>query len=308
LQTGLTGGDNTTEKGELILYKAHDGGIAIDVLVENENVWLNRRQMSLLFDRDVKTIGKHINNALREELAEVKIVDGVAMTGKIPTVANFATVPAIRVVANFATTAADGKVYRTEYYGIDVILSVGYRVKSNRGIQFRAWANAVLKQYMLRGYAVNQRIDRLERKMVEHDQKFDLLIKTSLPPREGVFCDGQIFDAWAFVSELVKSAKERVTLLDNYVDETVLLLLSKRADGVKATIYTKHVTRELQLDLAKHNEQYPPVELREKSTFHDRFLIVDDTVYHLGASLKDLGKRLFAFSKMEIAPRELLRN
>ncbi len=279
------------EKGELILYKAHDGEIGIDVLVDNDNVWLNRQQMSLLFDRDVKTIGKHINNALKEELA----LD--------PVVAKSATV---QVVAKFATTAADGKVYRTEYYNMDVILSVGYRVKSNRGIQFRAWANTVLRQYMLRGYAVNQRIDRLERKVVEQDQKFDLLIKTAIPPREGIFYDGQIFDAWVFVSDLIRSAKKHVTLLDNYVDESVLLLFAKRGQGVGATIFTKHISKELQLDITKHNAQYTPLEVHESALFHDRFLIVDSTVYHLGASLKDLGKRLFAFSRMEIKPVELL--
>lgn len=283
---------DTTAKGELILYKAHDGGLAIDVLVDNDNVWLNRQQMSLLFDRDVKTIGKHINNALKEELAPAA------------TVAKFAPV---RVVAKFATTAADGKVYQTEYYNMDVILSVGYRVKSNRGIQFRAWANTVLKQYMLRGYAVSGRIDRLERKVVEHEQKFDMLIKTSLPPREGIFYDGQIFDAWVFVADLIRSAKKNITLIDNYVDESVLLLLEKRPENVDVTIYTKHISRELQLDIAKHNEQYTPVDVTESALFHDRFMIVDNTVYHLGASLKDLGKRLFAFSRMEITPMELLR-
>ena len=287
----MIGSKDTMEKGELLLYKAHDGGIAIDVLVENDNVWLNRQQMSLLFDRDVKTIGKHINNALKEELA----LD--------PVVAKSATV---QVVAKFATTAADGKVYQTEYYNMDVILSVGYRVKSNRGIQFRAWANTVLRQYMLRGYAVNQRIDRLERKVVEQDQKFDLLIKTAIPPREGIFYDGQIFDAWVFVSDLIRSAKKSVTLLDNYVDESVFLLLAKRQQGVDATIFTKHISKELQLDITKHNAQYTPLEVHESALFHDRFLIVDSTVYHLGASLKDLGKRLFAFSRMEIKPVELL--
>jgi transposase-like protein len=259
-------------------------------------VWLNRQQMSVLFDRDVKTIGKHINNALKEELAHHS------------TIPDFATVQQNSVVAIFATTAVDGKIYQVEHYNLDVILSVGYRVKSNRGIQFRAWANRVLKEYLLRGYAVNQRIDRLERKIVEHDQKFDLLIKTALPPREGVFYDGQIFDAYIFVSDLIKAATQTIVLFDNYVDETVLLLLSKRQRKVSATVYTKRISSQLQLDLDKHNAQYKPITITKSEHFHDRFLIIDNGVYHIGASLKDLGKKLFAFSKMEMKATELLKN
>jgi len=194
-------------------------------------------------------------------------------------------------------------------YSLDVIISVGYRIKSQRGTQFRIWANRILKDYLLKGYAVNQRIDRLERKIVEHDQKFDLLIKTALLPAEGIFFEGQIFDAYAFVADLVKSAKRSlVLLLDNYVDESVLLLLAKRLSGVKADIYTRKLSQQLQLDLAKHNTQYESVTISQSSTFHDRFLLVDDTVYHIGASLKDLEKKLFAFSKMEIKPAEFLKN
>ena len=170
---------------EIILYQP-DGSISLEVRVENETVWLNRQQMALLFDRDVKTIGKHINNALKEELRG------------IPTVANFATVQqeGERIVTR-----------DIEYYNMDIILSVGYRVKSQRGTQFRRWANSVLKDYILRGYAVNQRIEQLEQRVSEHDRKIDLFVRTALPPTQGIFFDGQIFDAYVFAADLVKSAK-----------------------------------------------------------------------------------------------------
>jgi hypothetical protein len=290
--------NTTSQQNEIILYQP-DNMTELEVRLENETVWLNRHQMAQLFDRDIKTIGKHIGNALTEELSG------------FPTVANFATVQTEGienpVVAKFATTAADGKIYQVEYYSLDVILSVGYRVKSKRGIQFRIWANRILKDYLLKGYAVNQRIDRLERKIVEHDQKFDLLIKTSLPPKEGIFYAGQIFDAYAFVADLVKSARRSLVLLDNYVDESVLLLLAKRSAGVKTKIYTRKFSRQLQLDLARHNAQYEPIAITQSNKFHDRFLLVDDTVYHIGASLKDLGKKLFAFSKMEAKSSDILK-
>jgi len=286
------------QQNEIVLYQP-DNMTELEVRLDNETVWLNRQQMAQLFDRDIKTIGKHIGNALTEELSG------------FPTVANFASVQLKGtenpVVAKFATTAADGKIYQVEYYSLDVVLSVGYRVKSQRGIHFRIWANRILRDYLLKGYAVNQRIDRLEYKIVEHDQKFDLLLKTSLPPKEGIFFEGQIFDAYVFVADLIKSAKKNLVLLDNYVDESVLLLLAKRSAGVKAKIITRKVSRQLQLDLAKHNAQYEPIALSQSSKFHDRFLLVDDTAYHIGASLKDLGKKLFAFSKMEAKPTDILK-
>ena len=279
---------------EIILYQP-DSSVRLDVLVDNETVWLNRQQMAVLFDRDVKTIGKHINNALKEELAET------------PTIADFVTVQPNSVVAKFATTAADGKTYIVEYYNLDVVLSVGYRVKSNRGIQFRVWANRVLKDFLLRGYAVHDRFERLENRVCETEKKIDFFVKTSLPPKEGVFFEGQIFDAYAFVSDLIKSAKKSIVLIDNYIDETVLLLLSKRQEKVRAKIHTKQISEQISLDLAKHNAQYQPVSIVEATGFHDRFLIIDNTVYHIGASLKDLGKKLFAFSKMGIKHTEILK-
>src|SRR6056297_3655011 len=206
------------EQGEIVIYKAFDNpDFQIEVRVEKDTVWLNRQQMAKLFNRDIKTIGKHIANALKEELQSIP------------------------VVAKFATTAADGKIYQVEYYNLDMIISIGYRVKSERGIQFRIWANKVLKDYLLRGYTVNQRIDRIENDVSLLKRKvneFDFHVKTNLPPNEGIFYDGQIFDAYKFTSTLIKSAKKSIVLIDNFVDESVLTLLSKRNSNVSATIFT----------------------------------------------------------------------
>ena len=177
-----------------------------------------------------------------------------------------------------------------------------------RGTQFRIWANNVLKEYLLKGYVLHHRIDRIEKKIVEHDQKFDLLIKTHLPPQEGIFYDGQIFDAYKFTADLVKSAKKSIVLIDNYVDESVLMLLSKRTKKVKATIFTANISKQLQLDLEKFNMQYEPIEIKIFTKSHDRFLIIDqETVYHIGASLKDLAKKWFAFSKIKLNAIEMIR-
>lgn len=272
------------EESEIILYQP-DETVKLEVRMEDETVWLNRQQLSELFNRDIKTIGKHINNALKEELANIP------------------------VVAKFATTATDGKTYQIEFYNLDMILSVGYRVKSQRGVEFRRWANTVLKEYLLRGYAINQRLNDMERRtdnqlmlheqrLNQIDRKIDFFIRTSLPPTEGIFFDGQIFDAYVFVSDLIKSAQKSIVLIDNYVDESVLSLLDKRAQGVAATIFTGRISQRLQLDIKRHNAQYPPITIRSYTQAHDRFLAIDHVLFHIGASLKDLGKKLFAFFKM----------
>ena len=280
--------ENSQNRGEIVIYQP-DEVTRLEVRVEGETVWLNRHQLASLFGRDVKTIGKHIKNALREELADIP------------------------VVANFATTASDGKTYDVEYYNLDMVLSIGYRVKSSRGIQFRKWANSTLREYLMKGFLINDRLSDLEgrvnarlfeheKRLDEYGEKIDFFVRTSLPPVEGIFYDGQIFDAYVFVSDLVKSAKQRIVLIDNYVDESVLLLLSKRAPGVSAEIRTGRMPEQLRLDIQKHNSQYPPIAIIQTQNIHDRFLVVDDDVYHIGASLKDLGKKLFAFSKMCLSP------
>lgn len=196
-----------------------------------------------------------------------------------------------------------------KYFSLDVIISVGYRVKSIRGTQFRQWANTILKDYLLKGYSINQRLSELEKTVALHSEKIDFFVRTSLPPVEGIFFDGQIFDAYKFAADLVKSAKTSLLLIDNYVDESTLFMMSKRNPGVSATVFTQRITPQLQLDLDRFNDQYPPVNLRTYRNSHDRFLIVDDTgVYHIGASLKDLGKKMFAFSKLNIPANVITYN
>lgn len=282
------------KENEIILYQP-DSTLSLDVRVENETVWLNRNQIATLFDRDVKTIGKHINNALKEEL------DGLS------------------VIAKFATTASDGKTYQVEYYNIEMITSIGYRVKSKRGVQFRVWANKILKDYLLRGYSVNQRLlymeNRIDRRLLEHDKrlddltdKVDFFLRTSLPPKEGVFFNGQIFDAHEFICRLIKSANKRIILIDNYVDESVLVQLDNRNADVSALIYTAEISRTFRQSINRHNRQYTPIDVRTAERIHDRFLIIDNKLYHIGASIKDLGKKLFAFSQLEISPDYILAN
>ena len=269
------------EKGEIIVYQP-DEITRLEVRVRDETVWLNRQQLATLFGRDVKTIGKHINNALNEELA------GMA------------------VVANFATTATDGKTYIVEFYNLEMILSIGYRVKSQRGIYFRRWSNSVLKEFLLKRNTLDYKLTDVEQQLkehhqilIEHEKKIDFFIQSSLPPKQGIFFDGQVYDAYAFVAELVRKAGRRIVLIDNYIDETVLTILGKRASGVDATIYTGQLSKVLQLDINKHNAQYPPIDVYTFSKAHDRFLIIDDEVYLIGASIKDLGKKWFGFTLME---------
>lgn len=269
------------KQGELILYQTADNKTTLDVRFENETVWLSQTQMVDLFNATKQNVSLHINNIFKE--------------GELIPEAT---------VKEYLTVQLEGirKVKRSILlYNLDVIISVGYRVKSQRGTQFRIWANKVLKNYLLNGYAVHERINRIEKKILEHEQTFDLLIKTSLPPHEGIFFDGQIFDAYQKVSSFIKEAKTSIILIDNYVDETVFTLLSKHKKGVKTTIFTKKITKQLALDITKHNQQYELIEVKEFTKAHDRFLIIDEKIiYHIGASLKDLGKKWFAFSKIEI--------
>ena len=272
------------KRGEIILYQP-DSEVRLEVRLENETVWLSIEEMSQLFGRDISVIGKHIRNVFKE--------------GELLKEA---------VWAKFAYTASDGKTYQVDYYNLDVIISVGYRVKSHRGTQFRQWANKVLKEYLLKGHVINYRLEQMDTRLQKHERqieyltdKVDFFVRTSLPPVEGVFYDGQIFDAYKFATDLIRSAKKSILLIDNYVNESVLLMLSKRNAGVKADIYTQTVSRQLQLDLQKHSSQYPPISIHVYKKCHDRFLIIDGTdVWHIGASLKDLGKKMFAFSRLDI--------
>ena len=288
-------------ENEIIIYQP-DETIKLDVRLEDETVWLNRHQMAQLFGRDVKTIGKHIASALSEELAAASTSDNVTFADKKHN----------SVVAKFATTARDGKKYMMEYYSLDVILSVGYRVKSPNGILFRRWANTVLKKYLMHGYAFNSKLnyieDRFERKFIKQDEKIeklqqsvDFFVKTSLPPRQGVFYDGQVFDADVFVTKYILSAKESIILIDNYVNITTLEMLAKKGNGVQLKIVTSKKGNDLaQSDVKRFQEQYGKLEILESAAFHDRFLIIDDKdLYLSGASLKDLGKKCFAFTRLD---------
>lgn len=266
------------EQGEIILYQP-DEAVRLEVRLEDETVWLTQEQIADLFGTKRPAITKHLNNIYKSGELDVD-----------------STCSILERMGN------DGKQrYTTKYYNLDAILSIGYRVNSKNATLFRKWVNSVLKDYLLKGYSINKRLSELERTVAQHTEKIDFFVRTALPPVEGVFYNGQIFDAYKLATDLVKSARRSIVLIDNYVDETVLLMLSKRSVGVSATIYTQRITQQLQLDLDRHNSQYPPIDIRTYRDSHDRFLIVDETdVYHIGASLKDLGKKMFAFSKLDI--------
>lgn len=274
------------EQGEIILYQP-DETIKLEVRMEDETVWLTQAQIVELFQSSKANISEHIKNIYEQEELEES-----------------------STVRDFRTVRQEGKrqvVRNLTYYNLDAIISIGFRVNSKRGIQFRQWANKVLKEYLLKGYSINRRLSELEKTVALHSEKIDFFVRTSLPPVEGIFFDGQIFDAYKFATDLIKSARKSLVLIDNYVDESVLLMLSKRNPGVSATVYTQRITPQLQLDLDKHNDQYPPINMRTYRNGHDRFLIIDDReVYHIGASLKDLGKKMFAFSRLSIPVKMIL--
>ena len=268
-----------TGNGEVVIYQP-DEVMTLEVRVDGDTVWLTQAQMSDLFDRDRTVITKHIRNIFSEmELDEKSNVHFL----------------------HFANSDKPVKLF-----SLDVIISVGYRVKSIQGTRFRQWANKILKEYLYRGYCLNSRLTAIEHRLDDHEKKIDFFVRTSLPPIEGIFYNGQIFDAYVFVSDLIKSARKSIILIDNYIDESVLLMLSKRSEGVSAEIRTGRMSESLQLDIRKHNNQYEPIRLLQTLDIHDRFLIIDTDIYHIGASLKDLGKKLFAFSKMSIDLERLI--
>ena len=278
------------QKSEIVLYQP-EGAVSLEVRLENETVWLTQQQITELFQRERTVITRHINNVFKEkELDEKSNV-------------------------HFLHIANSDK--PVKIYSLDVIISVGYRVKSQRGTQFRQWANKVLKEYMLKGYSINQKLDSLEKRidnrLREHDSEIqrlsnqvDFFVRHSLPPIEGIFFAGQIFDAYKFVCDLVKSARKSIVLFDNYIDESVLTLFGKRGKSVSVVIYTDKITPQLELDIKRFNAQYSPVKVKLYTKAHDRFLIIDGEIYHIGASLKDLGKKLFAFSKISAIPPEII--
>lgn len=271
---------NPTEN--IVVYHSTDHAVQLDVQLAEDTVWLSQKQMAQLFDTTSQNITLHIGNIYREQ----ELI-------KSATCKDFLQVQ-----------EEGGKEKRrlTKFYNLDVIISVGYRVKSKRGTQFRQWANIVLKNYLLHGYAISNRLENLEQRVTKTEQQIEYFVRTSLPPREGIFADGQIYDAFEFIEQLIKSAKKSILLIDNYVDESVLTMMSEKQTGVTIDIYTKDITKALQLAEKNFNTQYGGLALHTTQTFHDRFLIIDDkTIYLIGASLKDAGKRLFAFTQMNAA-------
>ena len=268
------------KKGEIILYQP-DEAVRLEVRLEDETVWLTQAQMAELFGVRENTITYHV-----KEIYSIGELESYSTTRKN------------RVVRREGTRNVKRSI---DFYNLDMIISVGYRVSSKRGVQFRQWATRILKENLLKGYSINQRFEQLEQRVSRTEEKIDFFVRTSLPPVEGIFYKGQIFDAYKFATDLIRSAKKSLLLIDNYIDESVLLMLSKRRSGVCATVYTQKTTAQLQLDIERHNRQYPPVEVCICNKCHDRFLIIDSTeVYHIGASLKDLSKKMFAFSRMDI--------
>ena len=287
--------DIESAKGEIVMYQP-DETIRLEVRVENETVWLSQAQMADLFGTKRQAITKHLLNIY--ECEELK---------------KEATCSILELVRKEGLRFVKRKI---EFYNLDAIISVGFRVNTKRGIEFRQWANNVLKQYLIKGYVVNQRISELEQTVArqgtqidELKNKVDFFVRSSLPPVEGIFYNGQIFDAYAHIVNLIKQARNTITLIDNYIDETTLTMLSKRVPGVSATIYTRQLSQQQQLDVERHNQQYPPIIINRCQHNHDRFLIIDDAVYVFGASLKDAGKKLFAYIRMqETSPAALLSN
>ena len=279
------------EKGEIVVYQP-DEITKLEVRVRDETVWLTQEQIAQLFGVKRPAITKHIRNIFQtQELEEISVCSILELT------------------------AADGKKYMTQLYNLDMILSIGYRVNSRYAMLFRRWANSVLKEYLLKGYSIHYKINEIEEELKEHKQmldrheeKIDFFVRSSLPPVEGVFFDGQVYDAYAFVAGLIRKAQRRIVLIDNYIDETVLTMLDKRNNGVKATIYTSQISNQLKLDIQKHNVQYDPITIKVFKKTHDRFLIIDEEVYLIGASLKDLGKKWFGFTLMEHTGPKLLLN
>ena len=277
----------------------------LEVRLEDETVWLTQQQMVTLFQSSKANVSEHIRNIYDQGELEQEAT-----------------------VRNFRTVRKEGNrmVNRTlTYYNLDAIISVGFRVNTKRGIMFRQWANRTLKEYLLRGYAFhqqmiamqrqidvrleeqNERLSAVENHLHEHDQKFDMIVKTPELPNEGVFFDGQIFDAFKLVMQLIKSAEHRIILIDNYINEEILTMFDQRANGVIASIYTARIDSAMQLAIQRHDAQYDPIPVNVFRMSHDRWLIIDEKVYHFGASLKDLGKKWFGVSLyQDITPEELL--
>jgi len=270
-----------------IIY--NEGELELNISIEDENIWLSQKQLSELFDVEIHTINYHIKNIFNQKELD-----------KTPTIRK------IRIVRKEGNREVKRDV---EHYNLDMIISVGYRVNSKTATKFRQWATKVLKTYIQDGYVINthkiteQRLFSLEKDM--QDIKSHISNKT-LELKQGIFYDGEIFDAYVFLNELVKSSNKSIIIIDNYIDESVLTLLSEN-QNISIQIYTTNISKKLTLDIEKYNNQYNNLSVKVSKSFHDRFIIIDEkVVYHIGASLKDLGKKVFAFSKMQIDINDIL--
>ena len=278
---------------EIVLYNPNQS-VNIEVRLGNETVWLTQLQMAELFGCSSDNIGFHLKNIYKEQELEEN-----------------------STTEDFSVVRMEGnrKVLRTiKHYNIDAILSVGYRVSSRNATMFRQWATKVLKNYLIKGYALEPKLLLMEEKLEKHtellkkhDEQIQFFIKSATPPSENVFLDGEFYDAFALVQKLIKSAKKSIILIDNYVDESVLTRMSEKLEGVSVSIYTKSVTKAMELAAEKFNSQYGGLKLKRFADCHDRFLILDDSeMYLFGASLKDLGKKMFAFTKLDSSNIELV--
>ena len=277
------------DKNEIIVYQPEGGVFHIEVRVENETVWLTQAQMAELFSKSISVISRHIANVFAEHELEEK--------------SNL----------HFLQIANSDKPVKV--FSLDVIISVGYRVKSYQGTQFRRWANKVLKEHLLRGYSINQRLISHENKLENHDSRIinlekqvDFFVKTNMPPSEGLLPAHAHWSGYEFAVQLVRSAKRELIIIDPYANDMVLSLMAKRAEGVNATIYSARITHAMKEEEARLNRQFPTVHLENMREVHDRFVIVDDVVYHVGASFKDLGNQMTAFSVLNFVTKEQVRS
>ncbi len=283
------------KEDSVVVYRTADNTLQLDVQLADETVWLTQQQMTVLFDTSKQNVSLHINNIFKEGELDKN-----------------------SVVKDYLTTAADGKKYRTSYYNLDVIISVGYRVKSKRGTQFRQWATKVLNEYMLRGYAVDQRIfaveERMDKRLLAHErrleaveEKIDFFVRTNVPPVEQVFFDGEFFEARVLLERLIKTAAKRVIIIDAYIDAATFEMLDVRVKSVTADIYSDSEYKSLR-DMHNAAAGMQPVHTHKWTTAsHDRWLIIDDSLYHCGHSLKDLGKKLSAIMRMDLSPDVILK-
>lgn len=272
-------------KNEIVLYQPNEE-IKLEVKMDEETVWLTQSQIANLFGCSSDNVSFHLKNIFSEKELDKN-----------------ATTEFFSVVQKEGNRNVRRNIL---HYNLDAILSVGYRVSSLNATKFRQWANKVLKDHLLKGYSFNQRLESLEQRVSLTENKIDFFVKTALPPVEGIFYDGNVLEPFSFVNNLIRSAQKRIILIDNYIDETVLLRLAERKKGIKTTIYTKMLSPSFKLALQQHNKQYERIAVILFDKSHDRFLIIDDMVYHIGASIKDLGKKWFAFCKMTMNAEEII--